>query len=91
MTEDRLSRMEGKIDKLSEAVVSLARMEERMVTLFKRMDKYDQAQTDLDSRISEIEQGTIKRGVWERTFEKGFWIVFGAGVAYILKYHWSAP
>lgn len=90
MTEDRLGRIEGKLDKLAEAVVSLARMEERMVTLFKRMDKYDLAQSDLDTRLSEMEKGTIKRSVWERTFEKGFWIVFGAGVAYILKYHWGA-
>ena len=90
MTEDRLGRIEGKLDKLAEAVVSLARMEERMVTLFKRMDKYDQNQSDLDERITDIEKNTIKRSVWDKTFEKAFWIIFGAGVAYILKYHWGA-
>jgi len=37
--EDWQVRMEHKIDRLSEAVVQLARMEERMVTLFNRMDK----------------------------------------------------
>ena len=36
----RLSRIEGKLDKLSDAVIALARMEERMVTLFNRMGKY---------------------------------------------------
>lgn len=34
----RLNRIEEKLDKVSEAIVSLARMEERMITLFKRMD-----------------------------------------------------
>ena len=39
MQEDqRLSRIENKLDKLSEAVVQLARMEERLVTLFNRMN-----------------------------------------------------
>lgn len=90
MTEDRLGRIEGKLDKLAEAVVSLARMEERMVTLFKRMDNYDSAQKSIDGRLKELEKTTVQRTVWEKTFEKGFWIIFGAGVAYILKYHWGA-
>ena len=39
--EQRLDRIEQKLDKLADAVVSLARMEERMLTLFKRMDSHD--------------------------------------------------
>ena len=34
MEEHRLDRIEEKLDKLSEAVVCLARMEERLVTIF---------------------------------------------------------
>jgi hypothetical protein len=34
--EDRLSRVEKKIDTLQEAIVSLARVEERLVTVFNR-------------------------------------------------------
>ena len=37
MSEERLSRMEDKLDKLSEAVVEMARMEERLLTVFKRL------------------------------------------------------
>ena len=44
MTDERLMRIEDKLDKLSNAVVTLARMEERMITLFKRMDHYDDEQ-----------------------------------------------
>ena len=39
MTDARLSRMEDKLDKLSEAIISMARMEERLVSVDKRMDK----------------------------------------------------
>jgi len=52
---DRLSRIEGKLDKMSEAIVSLARMEERMVTLFKRMDKYDEEQAAIERRVATVE------------------------------------
>ena len=36
--DDRLDRIETKVDKLSDAMVEMVRMEERMVTAFKRMD-----------------------------------------------------
>lgn len=58
MAEDRLARIEEKLDKMSEAIVSLARMEERMITLFKRMDTYDEQQSKLSSRVTTLEVAT---------------------------------
>lgn len=52
---DRLNRIEEKLDKVSEAIVSLARMEERMITLFKRMDTYDGQQAQLNTRVTNLE------------------------------------
>ena len=43
MSDERLSRMEDKLDKLSEAVVEMARMEERLLTIFKRLEHMDAA------------------------------------------------
>ena len=37
MSDERLSRMENKLDKLSEAVVEMARVEERLLIIFKRL------------------------------------------------------
>ena len=34
MSDERLCRMEDKLDKLSEAVYAIERMEERMLTVF---------------------------------------------------------
>lgn len=51
----RLNRIEEKLDKVGEAVVSLARMEERMITLFKRMDTYDNQQASLGERVTKVE------------------------------------
>lgn len=52
---DRLTRIEDKLDKMSEAIVSLARMEERMITLFKRMDTYDANQSLVSDRLAKVE------------------------------------
>lgn len=85
MSEERLSRIEDKLDKMSEAITLLARMEERMVTLFKRMDKYDENHSKLTERIGAVEKVTIQRGVIHQMLDKLFWIVIGAAVAYIVK------
>ena len=62
MSEDRLNRMEDKIDKLSEAVLAIARMEERMLTVFKRLENVDGSIKKMDDRIDEIEKQAIARG-----------------------------
>ena len=86
VTDDaRLERMEKKLDTLSEAVVSLARMEERMITLFKRMDKYDDAQTRVVDRVEKVEKITGQRGVVFHMLDKLFWVAVGAGVALVVK------
>lgn len=65
----RLNRIEEKLDKVGEAIISLARMEERMITLFRRMDSYDQNQNTLEGRVTKIEvahagSAWVERIVW---------------------------
>lgn len=81
MDDSRLERIEQKLDKLSDAVVSLARMEERMINLFKRMDKYEAEQAYLMSRVIEVEKVSIGRGAIFRVVDKATWIVVGIVVA----------
>jgi hypothetical protein len=86
MAEDpRLERMENKIDELTKLVTSTARIEERMITLFKRMETYEFRHDNLDGRIIEVEKTVTKTGVVDQVLEKGFWIVIGGGVAYAFK------
>jgi hypothetical protein len=84
MEEQRLARIEQKLDKLSEAVVSLARMEERMITLFNRMDGYDIRQNNIEDRVSEVEKVTISRGAVFRLVDKLIWIVVGLVTAVVI-------
>ena len=86
MAEDpRLERMENKIDELTKLVTSTARIEERMITLFKRMETYEFRHDNLDGRIIEVERTVTKTGVVDTVLEKGFWVVVGGGIAYVVK------
>ena len=62
MNDNRLSRTEEKLDKLSEAVISMLRIEERMISLFKRLDRVDEGFNKSDKRMDELEQTSIRRG-----------------------------
>ena len=83
MADDaRLERIEKKLDEVGQAIVALARMEERMITLFKRMDKLDQEQAQQGRRLQVVEGKSGANGQMLRFGERLFWIVVTAGVAY---------
>ena len=44
MTDDRLERIEDKVDKMHIAIVAMARMEKQMITVFKRLNSMDMAE-----------------------------------------------
>ena len=69
----RLNRIEEKLDKVGEAIISLARMEERMITLFKRMDTYDMQQSLLEVRVNKIEVSSASSAWVERVV----WLIVG--------------
>jgi len=83
--EKQLDKLGDKIDDLTKVVTVMARIEERMVTLFKRVETYEGWHNDLDTRLGDIEKSTTKRGVVEQVMEKGFWLVVGAGLAVAVK------
>jgi hypothetical protein len=69
----RLNRIEEKLDKVGEAIISLARMEERMITLFKRMDTYDMQQSLLEVRVNKMEVNSASSAWVERVV----WLIVG--------------
>ena len=86
MEDERLSRMETKIDKLSEAVVAMARMEERMITVFKRLDMSDVAWKKYDDHINEIERKALIRGQKIAFAERIFWMILTGAVGLCFVY-----
>jgi len=85
MSDERLRRMEDKLDKLSEAIYAILRMEERMLTVFKRIENIDGSIKNIDDRVDEIEKQALIRGQKIVFAERLFWmVVTGAvGLAFI--------
>jgi hypothetical protein len=81
----RLARIEAKLDQMGEAIVALARVEERMVTLFNRLDAVDADRAAQGKRLVAVEQKTGNNGQSLRFAERVFWIVVAAGITYAFK------
>jgi len=86
MSDDRLTRIETKLDQLAEAMIAMARMEEKMITLFKRMDKYDEVHSKIDNRLHAVEKNNIQTNTFGYLVDKAIWIILGASAAFIIKY-----
>ena len=83
MTDARLERIEKKLDEMGEAIVALARMEERMVSLFKRMDSYDKSQSRNTERLEKLEKVQGFNGQTLRFAERVFWIIISAIIGFL--------
>ena len=74
------NRVDKKLDEINEAIVTLARIDERIVTLFKRMDRYETTQEEHGDRIAELQKSSESRiAVFSRA-ERFLWIVITVAV-----------
>ena len=83
MEDLRLSRIESKLDKLADAVVSLARMEERMLTLFKRIEQYEDRQQKIEDRVALIEKDDAGKDSIFSVVNRSIWLVAGIALAFM--------
>jgi hypothetical protein len=72
--EDRLTRMEEKIDKLSEAVISIARAEEKLIQLGTLTDVLFKKIDDMNIRMVEMEKTTAETKAFINGFNKLSWV-----------------
>ena len=86
MSDDRLDRIEGKVDKLSDAVVEMARMEERLVTVYKRIDNVEALLNKMDDRLDQMERQALVRGQKIAFAERLFWMVVTGAVGLAFVY-----
>ena len=86
MTDDRLDRIEGKVDKLSDAVVEMARMEERLVTVYKRIDNVEALLKKMDDRLDQMERQALVRGQKIAFAERIFGMICTAAIGLAFVY-----
>ena len=77
--------MEDKLDKLSEAVFEMARLEEHLLTVFKCLKHMDTPFKMYDGLVDEIEKQVLIRGQKIASSKRLFWmVVTGAvGIAFV--------
>lgn len=84
----RLDRIEAKIDKLSETVVALARVEEKVNALEKESERTNERLAKIDERLETVESKAGNNDVTVKVVNKVFWLLLttavGALAAYIL-------
>jgi len=76
----RLDRIENKIDKLSEAIVLLARAEEKIHTLGSFSKQQSEQIVTLISRLDRLERVVEKNADTVQTINKLFWAVVIAAI-----------
>jgi vacuolar-type H+-ATPase subunit E/Vma4 len=80
--EDRLTRVEKKIDTLQEAIVSLARVEERLVTVFNRQSHIESKVDAMDEKVDRLSESVIK----SKSAERIVWLVVAAAIGAAVRY-----
>lgn len=78
--DQRLDRIEQKIDKLAETVISLARAEEKLVALESDKNFIMERMLRNEERIDDIERKVDETAVTTKVINRIFWIVIVAGV-----------
>lgn len=80
--EDRLSRVEAKIDSLQEAIISLARVEERLVTVFNRQSSIESKVIGLDDKVDRLSESAART----RQTERIVWLVIAAAIGTAFRF-----
>jgi hypothetical protein len=81
----RLDRIEEKIDKLSEAMISLARAEEKLINFEKQSQEQATKSAELEHRLDKLERCAIEQQQTISNFTKLFWIVIVAVIGTLVS------
>ena len=77
-TVKRMDRIEGKLDQLTDAVVAIARAEEKIAGIIKDIKDVEHRVSDHEERIDELEVSTTRNTNDLESFNKFFWIIVTA-------------
>ena len=86
--EHRLGRIEQKLDKLTEAVSQIARVEEQLLSLFKRMDRHEKRLDDQEDDLHKLNNTVLTNTQSVKAGERLFWLVLAtvaSGLGYLLR------
>lgn len=70
MTEDRLRRIEDKLDNMTQALETLARLEERSITIFNANAVIQQDLKALGGKVTELEKQNVGKNYFFHTLDR---------------------
>jgi len=77
-TNDRLQRIEEKVDKLAEAMISLARAEEKIGTLMSDHEKMHERLNRFSAKLDDVQRTVDENARTVSIINKLFWAVITA-------------
>ena len=81
VNDQRLERIEEKLDKLSNTVSDLARIEERMLSVFKRLDRHEKRLDDQEDDLRLIGNDVLLNSKSVKSAERLMWVAISAGIS----------
>ena len=84
--DQRLEKIEQKIDRLADAVVSIARIEERVATVLKQNDRFFIRMDKMEERVDAVEHNI---NINTRSFsfvERFLWVCVSSGVGLLVYF-----
>jgi len=77
----RLNRIEEKIDKLSDAMISLARAEEKLIAMEQKYSSQYDRMNRFSEKLDEIEKKVDENGRTSANINKFIWLLIGSIIA----------
>lgn len=82
--ERRIERMENTLDKVCEAVSQIAVVDERIMSLLSRLDRFEKRLDEQEGKIIELSEDVILNSKLVKTSERFFWVGVSALASFIV-------
>jgi len=86
MDEQRLERIESKLDKLAEAVTSIARVEEKIYASTKRADRLEHRLDIMETEVDDLKSSVMSNSKTVAGVERFFWVAISAGASALVYF-----
>ncbi len=86
MDDRRLDRIEGKLDKLSEVITAIARVEEKLLAGSGRIDRLENRADKHGKEIDELKKVSQYNHTYVKTIERFAWILISAVIGLATYY-----
>lgn len=82
--ERRIERMENTLDKVCEAVSQIAVVDERLLSLLSRMERFEKRLDEQEDKVIDLSEDVILNSKLVKTSERFFWVGVSALASFIV-------